>query len=106
MPWGCRFNTCSQVVTTVESDGVILWGLLLFIAWFGVFLMIVVIQLNEAAIISVRQIIRLHRAVKEKRICRDSRIQVDYLTKPILCNHNILQCTVYLVIIRYSIFFY
>ncbi len=106
VPWGCRFNTCSQVVTTVESDGVILWVLLLFIAWFGVFLMIVVIQLNEAAIISVRLIIRLHRAVKEKRMCRDSRIQVDYLTKPILCNHNILQCTVYLVIIRYSIFFY
>lgn len=86
MPWGCRFNTCSQVVTTVESDGVILCVLLLFIAQFGVFLMIVVIQLNEAAIISVRLIIRLHRAVKEQRMCRDSRIQVDYLTKPILCS--------------------
>ncbi len=86
VPWGCRFNTCSQVVTTVESDGVILRVLLLFIARFGVFLMIVVIQLNEAAIISVRLIIRLHGTVKEQRMCRDSRIQVDYLTKPILCS--------------------
>lgn len=76
MPWGCLLNTCSQVVTTVESDGVILWLLLLFIARFGVFLMIVVIRLNEAAIISVRLIIRLHRAVKEKMF-RDGEIQVD-----------------------------